>query len=333
MGLAHCLRTAIPAFPGFLASLAAPFPAMPAAVAATLVPGYPAPMLDPLLATPAVLRLIDLALEEDLGRGDATTAAVIDTNATASAQLVARESLVLAGLGVCTEVFQRVDPAIVATELAKDGEHAAAGAALATYRGPAASLLAAERTALNFVQRLSGTASLARAFVAAAAGSDLRIADTRKTTPGFRLLEKYAVRMGGASNHRADLGSGVLIKDNHVAVAGGVRQAVARARGRIPHGLKIEVEVDSLAELDEALAADADIVLLDNFSLADIERAVARVKPLPRRPLLEVSGGVTLERIPELARAGVDIVSAGALTHSAKAADIALDFALDDRTK
>jgi nicotinate-nucleotide pyrophosphorylase (carboxylating) len=290
-------------------------------------------MLDPLLATPAVLRLIDLALEEDLGRGDATTAAVIDKRATAAARLVAREPLVLAGLGVCTEVFQRVDPAIVATELAKDGDRMAAGAALATYRGPAASLLAAERTALNFVQRLSGTATLARAFVDAAAGSGLRIADTRKTTPGFRLLEKYAVRMGGASNHRADLGSGVLIKDNHVAVAGGVRQAVERARGRIPHGLKIEVEVDSLAELDEALAADADIVLLDNFSLADIERAVARVKPLPRRPLLEVSGGVTLERIPEFARAGVDIVSAGALTHSAKAADIALDFAFDDRGK
>jgi nicotinate-nucleotide pyrophosphorylase (carboxylating) len=284
-------------------------------------------MLDQLLATPAVFRLIDLALEEDLGRGDVTAAAVIESDATATAQLVARESLVLAGLGVCTAVLQRVDPDIAATELVKDGQSVAPGTVVASYEGLALSLLAAERTALNFVQRLSGVATLAKAFVDAAAGSGLRITDTRKTTPGFRLLEKYAVRMGGASNHRFDLGSGVLIKDNHVAVAGGLRQAVERARGRVPHGLKIEVEVDSLEQVDEALAANADIILLDNFSLADIERAVAWVKPSSPRPLLEVSGGVTLERIPELARTGVDLVSAGALTHSAPAVDLSLDIA------
>ncbi|MBN2574422.1 MAG: carboxylating nicotinate-nucleotide diphosphorylase [Deltaproteobacteria bacterium] len=286
-------------------------------------------MLDALLATPAVLRLVDLALEEDLGRGDVTTEAVIDRDATATAQLVARESLVLAGLGLCTLVFQRVDAEVVAAESAKDGDRIAAGTAVASYRGRAASLLAAERTALNFVQRLSGTATLARAFVEAAAGSRLRIADTRKTTPGFRLLEKYAVRVGGASNHRCDLGSGLLIKDNHVAVAGGVRQAVEKARGRAPHGLRIEVEVDSLAELEEALAAGADVILLDNFSPADLDRAVARTGPLPQRPLLEVSGGVTLRRIPELARAGVDIVSVGALTHSARAVDLSLDIGIN----
>jgi nicotinate-nucleotide pyrophosphorylase (carboxylating) len=203
---------------------------------------------------------------------------------------------------------------------------------VATYSGSAASLLAAERTALNFVQRLSGTATLARAFVDAAAGSALRIADTRKTTPGFRLLEKYAVRVGGASNHRYDLGSGVLIKDNHVAVAGGVGAAVRRTRGNVPHGLKIEVEVDSLDQLEEALDAKADIILLDNFSLADIERAVARVRAHATnapRPLLEVSGGVTLQKIPDLARTGVDIVSVGALTHSAPAADLSLDIAMN----
>jgi nicotinate-nucleotide pyrophosphorylase (carboxylating) len=286
-------------------------------------------MLDALLNTHAVRRLIDLALEEDLGRGDVTTQAVIEAGATAKAHLVAREPMVLAGLGIATAVFQRVDASISAVELAKDGDRLAAGARAATYTGPAASLLAAERTALNFVQRLSGIATLAKAFVDAAAGSGLRIADTRKTTPGFRLLEKYAVRAGGASNHRFDLGSGVLIKDNHVAVAGGIGEAVRRTRGKIPHGLKIEVEVDSLEQLDEALDAGADIILLDNFSLADIEKAVARAAAKKPKPLLEVSGGVTLEKIANLARTGVDIVSAGALTHSAPAVDLALDIAID----
>ena len=240
--------------------------------------------------------------------------------------------MVLAGLSICTEVFQRVDASVIAVALAKDGDRLAAGACAATYAGPAASLLAAERTALNFVQRLSGTATLARAFVDAAAGSALRIADTRKTTPGFRLLEKYAVRVGGANNHRFDLGSGVLIKDNHVALAGGVGAAVRRVRGRIPHGLKIEVEVDSLEQLEEALDANADIILLDNFNLVEIERAVARVRIRPAdawRPLLEVSGGVTLQNIPDLARTGVDIVSVGAITHSARAVDLSLDIAVD----
>ncbi|HEX7499837.1 MAG TPA: carboxylating nicotinate-nucleotide diphosphorylase [Polyangia bacterium] len=286
-------------------------------------------MLDALLNTHAVRRLIDLALEEDLGRGDVTTQAVVAADATATAHLVARQPMVLAGLGICTAVFERVDASVAAVALAKDGDRLTAGAWVATYAGKVASLLAAERTALNFVQRLSGIATLARAFVDAAAGTDLRIADTRKTTPGFRLLEKYAVRMGGASNHRFDLGSGVLIKDNHVAVAGGVGEAVRRTRGKIPHGLKIEVEVDSLDQLDEALDAGADIVLLDNFSLADIEKAVAITRSHKSHPLLEVSGGVTLEQIANLAHTGVDIVSAGALTHSAPAVDLALDIAVD----
>ncbi len=286
-------------------------------------------MLAPSLDTYAVRRLIDLALEEDLGRGDVTTQAVIAPGLTASAHLVARTPLIPAGIEVCAAVFNRVDPAVAVTLRAKDGERVAAGTQLATFAGSAASILAAERTALNFVQRLSGVATLARAFVDAAAGSPLRITDTRKTTPGFRLLEKYAVRMGGASNHRYDLGSGVLIKDNHVAVAGGVRIAVERARGRVPHGLKIEVEVDSLVQLDEALEAGADIILLDNFSLPDIEQAVTRAKATTPRPMLEVSGGVTLQKIAALARTGVDIVSVGALTHSAPAVDLGLDIAMD----
>jgi nicotinate-nucleotide pyrophosphorylase (carboxylating) len=286
-------------------------------------------MLDAMLNTHAVRRLIDLALEEDLGRGDVTTQAVIEAGRTATADLVAREPLVLAGLGICSEVFARVDSTIVTSAQAADGTRVAAGTRIARYRGPAASLLAAERTALNFVQRLSGTATLARAFADAAAGTGLRIADTRKTTPGFRLLEKYAVRMGGASNHRFDLGSGVLIKDNHVAVAGGVAAAVNGARGRVPHGLKIEVEVDSLEQLEEAIAARADIILLDNFSLADLGKAVARVRAVSPRPLLEASGGITLARIPELAKVGVDLVSVGALTHSAPSVDLGLDVVIE----
>jgi nicotinate-nucleotide pyrophosphorylase (carboxylating) len=275
--------------------------------------------------TPAVAALIDLALEEDLGRGDVTSAAVLDPGAEAEADLVAREPLVLAGLPVALAVFRRVDSDVVASTYANDGDALAAGARVASFRGRATSLLAAERTALNFVQRLSGIATATRRYVDAVRGSALKVTDTRKTTPGFRRLEKEAVRAGGGANHRFDLGSGVLIKDNHVAVAGSVGEAVRRARAVAPHGMKIEVEVDTLAQLDEALAVGADIVLLDNFSAADVEEAVRRVGVRTPRPLVEVSGGITLERLPALARAGVDLVSVGALTHSARAMDLALD--------
>jgi nicotinate-nucleotide pyrophosphorylase (carboxylating) len=281
--------------------------------------------------TPAVERLIDLALEEDLGRGDVTSAALFDPAALAEGELVAREPLVVAGLAVAAAVFRRVDGGIAFTARAADGQPLAAGDALASVRGPAAGVLGAERTALNFLQRLSGVATLARSFVEAAGASGLIIADTRKTTPGFRLLEKQAVRAGGAANHRFDLGSGVLIKDNHLAVAGSVAEAVRQARRAAPHGLKIEVEVDTLAQLDEALDAGADIVLLDNFALPDVAEAMRRVRARAPRPLVEVSGGVTLARVPELARSGVDIVSVGALTHSARAVDIALDVRVTPR--
>lgn len=283
-------------------------------------------MSETLLLTPAVAQLIDLALEEDLGRGDVTTQAVVAPQATAVAHLVARQRLVVAGLEVAAAVFRRLDPTIAIDAALADGSEAPPEACVATYRGPAAALLAGERTALNFTQRLSGIATLTRAFTVAAQGSNLRITDTRKTTPGFRLLEKYAVRMGGGSNHRFDLGSGVLIKDNHVAVAGSVTEAVRRAKGRVPHNLKIEVEVDTLAQLDEALAAGVDIVLLDNFSSADLEKAMAVIRSAQTRPLVEVSGGVSMASIPELARSGVDLVSVGALTHSAPAVDLALDM-------
>jgi nicotinate-nucleotide pyrophosphorylase (carboxylating) len=276
--------------------------------------------------TPAVDALITLALEEDLGRGDVTSTAVIDAAATARGEVVAREPLVVAGLAVAVAVFRRVDASIELTLRAADGEALEAGAPLMSIAGPAAGVLAAERTALNFLQRLSGVATQSRAYARAVAGTGLRVIDTRKTTPGFRLLEKEAVRLGGASNHRFDLGSGVLIKDNHLAVAGSVAEAVSRARRSAPHGLKVEVEVDSLAQLDQALDAGAEVVLLDNFGDADVEEAVRRVRTRSPRPLVEVSGGVTLARLPVLARMGVDLVSVGALTHSARAVDIALDL-------
>jgi nicotinate-nucleotide pyrophosphorylase (carboxylating) len=283
-------------------------------------------MAHSLVLTPAVTRLIELAVEEDLGRGDATTQAVVRPDASATAHLVARQRLTVAGLDVAAAVFHLIDPSITVETHIEDGAEAQPGVRVATYRGAAAALLSGERTALNFLQRLSGVATLTRAFVAAAKDSSLRITDTRKTTPGFRLLEKYAVRMGGGSNHRFDLGSGVLIKDNHVALAGSVTEAVRRAKGRVPHSLNIEVEVDTLAQLDEALAADVDIILLDNFTEADLGKAMARIRAAQRRPLVEVSGGVTLARIPELARLGVDLVSVGALTHSAPSVDLALDL-------
>jgi nicotinate-nucleotide pyrophosphorylase (carboxylating) len=276
--------------------------------------------------TPAVDALITLALEEDLGRGDVTSTAVVDAAATARGEVVAREPLVVAGLAVAVAVFRRVDAAIELTLRAADGEGLEAGAPLMSIAGPAAGVLAAERTALNFLQRLSGVATQSRSYARAVAGTELRVIDTRKTTPGFRLLEKEAVRLGGASNHRFDLGSGVLIKDNHLAVAGSVAEAVSRARRSAPHGLKVEVEVDTLAQLDQALDAGAEVVLLDNFADADIEEAVRRVRARSPRPLVEVSGGVTLARLPVLARMGVDLVSVGALTHSARAVDIALDL-------
>jgi nicotinate-nucleotide pyrophosphorylase (carboxylating) len=277
---------------------------------------------------PAALRLIELALEEDLGRGDVTTDAVIPTGVQGVGEVIAREPLRLAGLAVAAEVFRRVDAALSIDRPARDGDACPAGAHLLRVRGSARSILRAERTALNFLQRLSGIATVTQAFVAAVAGTSVRIADTRKTYPGARVLEKLAVRAGGGSNHRADLGSGVLIKDNHVAASRSVGEAVRRARAVAPHSLRIEVEVDELGQLEEAIAAGADIILLDNFSTADVVAAVRRVSSAIPRPLLEVSGGVSLGRVRELADTGVDIISIGALTHSARAVDLSLDLTL-----
>jgi nicotinate-nucleotide pyrophosphorylase (carboxylating) len=271
--------------------------------------------------------LIDRALREDLGSGDVTTQATVEPGTRARATAVARGPVVVCGGPVFLAVFARVDPSVAGETLVEEGRRVEAGASLWRVRGPARALLSAERVALNFAQRMSGIATLARAFVEALpAGSTARIADTRKTTPGLRALERYAVRTGGAANHRDNLSSAVLVKDNHIAAAGGIEQAVARARARAPHTSRVEIEVATLDELDRALALGCEVIMLDNFTRDQIAEAVRRGKG---KALLEASGGVRLERVRELAEAGVDVISAGALTHSAPAADIALDLELE----
>jgi nicotinate-nucleotide pyrophosphorylase (carboxylating) len=264
------------------------------------------------------------ALEEDLGSGDPTTEACVPTDAVATAHAVAREPLVACGGPVFAEVFRRLDATLSVDIRATEGARVDAGARLWTVRGRARSILMGERVALNFIQRMCGVATRTRAFVdALPAGGRTRITDTRKTTPGLRALERYAVRVGGGRNHRDDLGGGVLIKDNHIAACGGVSSAIERARAAAPHSAKIECEVDTLEQLEEALSAGADIVLLDNMSTEAVAEAVRRARG---RALLEASGGITIDRVGELARAGVDVLSVGALTHSIRAADIGLDF-------
>ena len=269
-------------------------------------------------------KIVSLALDEDLGRGDLTTEACVDPGVQGAAALIAREPGVFCGGEVVREVYAQIDPRVSVSLLCQDGERMQKGTTVLTLKGPAHSLLEGERVALNFCQRMSGVASITRAFVdALPAGSRTRIVDTRKTTPGLRALERHAVRAGGGHNHREDLGAAVLIKDNHIAAAGGVGQAIDRARERSPHTSRIECEVDTLAQLEIALAHRADVVLLDNFDDADLERAVSMIAG---RALIDVSGGVSLARIPQIARHGVDVISVGALTHSARAIDLGLDW-------
>jgi nicotinate-nucleotide pyrophosphorylase (carboxylating) len=273
--------------------------------------------------SPALDRLLQEALEEDLGPGDVTTRVTVSAIATAEAEIVAKEALVLAGAGVAARVFHLVDPAVKVRFLVHEGERVAPGTVVAHVEGAARSLLAAERTALNFLQHLSGVATVTAEYVRALQGTGARIADTRKTLPGLRALEKYAVRMGGGTNHRHGLYDGILVKDNHIVAAGGVGAAVRAARAGAPHGLKVEVEVRDLAELEEALGAGADAVLLDNFAEEGWPEAVAKAKG---RALVEISGGMDLRRAAAAARAGADLVSVGALTHSVRAVDLSLTF-------
>ncbi|HWI39930.1 MAG TPA: carboxylating nicotinate-nucleotide diphosphorylase, partial [Verrucomicrobiae bacterium] len=236
--------------------------------------------------------IIDNALSEDIHTGDITTLALLPEPREAEARLVAKEPLVLAGIEVAGRVFRRVDDTVSFTPLSRDGERVAKGAVLATVRGNAASLLQGERVALNLLQRMCGVATLTSEYVAAVAGTSARIVDTRKTTPGLRVLEKYAVRVGGGINHRTGLYDGVLIKENHIAAAGGVAEAIRRARAYIPHTLKIEIETETLQQVQEALDAAADIIMLDNMDPDTMRRAV---RMIGGRALVEASGGVRLE--------------------------------------
>ena len=268
--------------------------------------------------------IVRRALDEDLRDGDITTDATVAAAQMARGVFLVKADCVLAGLEVAFEAFRQIEPGVRTKARKRDGDWCRAGAQngeIAEVFGTARALVVGERTALNFLQRLSGIATRARRFVEAGGGA-ITILDTRKTTPTLRVLEKYAVRAGGASNHRAGLFDAILIKDNHINLAGGVTAAVERARAHRP-GMPVEIEAETLGQVDEALAAGAETILVDNMSTADIRDAVARAKGRAR---IEISGGVTLERIPELAATGADCVSVGALTHSAPAIDISFEI-------
>lgn len=274
-----------------------------------------------------IRKAVHLALDEDLDHGDVTTSALFPRPIQARAAIVAHQTMTVAGVAVAREVFLAVDPALRITRTIKDGTSVKPDTQVIVVQGDARSLLMAERVAVNFLQQLSGIATLTAEFCAAVRGYPTTILDTRKTTPGLRSLEKWAVQLGGGKNHRFSLGDGVLIKDNHLAVLRStgidVAGACRLARAGAPHGLRIEVEAKSLQEVKEALAGKADIILLDNMSAALVRRAVALIK---KRALVEVSGGMTLQTVAGMAQAGADFISVGALTHSAPAANLSMDL-------
>ncbi len=276
-----------------------------------------------LFNNPQVEQIITLALNEDIGTGDITTLSTIPADKTALGRFVAKEDMIICGIDLAAHIFARVDPSIELKANFKDGDAVKKGDVIATVSGNAQNVLTGERTALNFMQRLTGIATRTHASVAEVAGTNAKITDTRKTTPGLRVLEKYAVRVGGGTNHRFNLADGVLIKDNHIAVSGGIKNAVKNARAVIPHTLKIEVEVETKEQLVEALDAGADIIMLDNMSYDLMRECVGLVAG---RALVEASGNMGEKNLREVAETGVDIISIGALTHTVKAADISLKF-------
>ncbi|QQE74591.1 carboxylating nicotinate-nucleotide diphosphorylase [Brevibacillus composti] len=268
-------------------------------------------------------RKIEDWLQEDIGFGDVTTMSTIPETEEGVGILYAKEAGIIAGLPVAAEVFAAVDPSLSFMARVQEGARVEKGEQIAEVSGSVRSILSGERLALNLLQRLSGIATRTREYADAVAGTKARVVDTRKTTPGLRMLEKYAVRVGGGHNHRYALYDAVMIKDNHIKGAGGIAEAVAAARAAIPHTMKIEVEAESLAQVQEALDAGADIIMLDNMAIPEMTEAVALIGG---RAVVEASGGVTLETIGGIARTGVDVISVGALTHSVKALDISLDL-------
>ncbi|MEZ4527841.1 MAG: carboxylating nicotinate-nucleotide diphosphorylase [Desulfobacterales bacterium] len=266
-------------------------------------------------------KLIQMALEEDIGSGDITTDPIVAPECSGTGQIVAKETLVIAGLDIGRRVFASLDPDIRCETAYADGDTVEKGSIAVRLEGKLQALLKGERTALNFLQRLSGIATHVRSFVSLLGDRPVRLVDTRKTAPGWRVLEKYAVRVGGGANHRMGLYDGVLIKDNHIAAARGIAQAVEKVRKNISHLMKIEVEVTNMEEVAEAVAAGADVIMLDNMDIPRIRAAVAFIAG---RALVEVSGNVSKETLVSLADTGVDLISCGALTHSARSVDLSM---------
>lgn len=277
-------------------------------------------MIDAAIALEEIVRR---ALAEDIGTGDITTAAIVDEGQQGRAILLAREKLLLAGISVFSRVFQILSADMTFEYYFQDGQEIPAGATVCLLKGAVDAILKGERTALNFLQRMSGIATLTRQYVEQAASEEIRVVDTRKTAPGLRILDKYSVKMGNGNNHRFGLYDGILIKDNHIVAAGSISRAVVLARNSAPHTIKVEVEVEDLAGVKEALRAGADIILLDNMSPDTMKEAVQIIRG---RALVEASGGIHLENIRAIARTGVDIISVGALTHSPRAADFSLEL-------
>jgi len=268
-------------------------------------------------------RLIENSLLEDIHTGDITTQAIVPGKCFASARMIAKEPLVLAGVHIAEMVFRKLDPTVKFTAVISEGTSVGKGDVIATIEGNASDLLMAERVSLNLLQRLCGIATLTSRYVEAVSGTKVRIVDTRKTTPGLREIEKYAIRIGGGINHRTGLYDGVVIKENHIAVAGGITEAVSRVRAYIPHTLKIEIEAETRTQVEEALAAGAEIIMLDNM---DCDTMRDCVKLIAGKALVEASGGVNLDTVKAIAETGVDIISIGALTHSPRAMDISMLF-------
>jgi nicotinate-nucleotide pyrophosphorylase (carboxylating) len=271
----------------------------------------------------AVTEIVKRALEEDLGAGDLTSSALFTPADRGRGEIIARQEGIIAGLPVAGLAFQMIPPGCTFTPLVTDGSQVAAGQRVARVEGSLVALLGAERVALNFLQRLSGIATMTSRYVELVKPYKAKICDTRKTVPGLRLLDKYAVRMGGGLNHRLNLGDAVLLKDNHIKAAGSITAAVARVRRAIPLTTKIEVEVENLAQVEEALAAGVELIMLDNMSPPEMRRAV---EVIGGRALVEASGGITLDRVAEVAATGVDYISVGALTHSIAALDLSLEL-------
>jgi len=279
-----------------------------------------------LFVSPHIRRLIDLALDEDQVGFDVTSQ-IFFSGQDVDARLVAKSDLVVAGLDMVPAVYQRVDPNVTFTPLTHDGQHIPKGEVIATLTGPAVSMLGGERAALNFLQRMCGIATKTAALVAALDQPSIRLADTRKTLPGYRELDKYAVHCGGGFNHRFALSGGIMLKDNHIAAAGGsIGRAVEMVRARAPHTLRVEVETTNLDEVSSALDAGAEIIMLDNMSTEMMREASAMIRARDPRAVIEVSGNVTIDRLPELRELDVDVISSGAITHSIIAADISMKF-------